>query len=177
MLCGSFTVAHLFKRIPHSRHVNGTPRDTRQKTVWGQIRCKLYRKIHYLTREFHVKFNLRSGSIFVSLWKFLHSGGQFAPKCSILVGRPLGHCFFRISWQIPSFQKFHFYDVMTLVLYSGTSFSVISRFVLFVLQQNVKGQWLTWKTEKNVNVERIIIILRLLVATSWFESLVIHYSD
>ena len=25
--------------------------------------------------------------------------------------RPLGHCSFRISWQIPWFQKFHFYDV------------------------------------------------------------------
>ena len=26
---------------------------------------------------------------------------QFAPKCSFLASRPLGHCSFRISWQIP----------------------------------------------------------------------------
>ena len=42
---------------------------------------------------------------------------QFAPKCSFLVSRPLGHCYFRISWQIPWFQKLNFYDVTTLVLY------------------------------------------------------------
>ena len=45
---------------------------------------------------------------------------QFAPKCSFLASRPLGHCSFRISWQIPQFQKFHFYDVITLVLYLVT---------------------------------------------------------
>ena len=32
-------------------------------------------------------------------------------KCSVLVSRPLGQCSFRISWQIPWLQKFHFYDV------------------------------------------------------------------
>ena len=31
----------------------------------------------------------------------LTSQRQFAPKCSFLVSRPLGHCSFRISWQIP----------------------------------------------------------------------------
>ena len=33
------------------------------------------------------------------------------PKCSFLASRPLGHCSFRISWQIPQFEKCHFYDV------------------------------------------------------------------
>ena len=47
----------------------------------------------------------------------LTSQRQFAPKCSFLVSRPLGHCSFRITWQIPQFQRFHFYDVITLVLY------------------------------------------------------------
>ena len=32
----------------------------------------------------------------------LTSQRQFAPKCSFLVSRPLGHCSFRISWQIPA---------------------------------------------------------------------------
>ena len=41
----------------------------------------------------------------------LTSQRQFAPKCSFLASRPLGHCSFRISWQILWFQKFHFYDV------------------------------------------------------------------
>ena len=31
----------------------------------------------------------------------LTSQGQFAPKCSFLVSRPVGHCSFRISSQIP----------------------------------------------------------------------------
>ena len=39
-------------------------------------------------------------------WSFLSITGlrsqrQFAPKCSFLASRPLGHCYFRISWQIP----------------------------------------------------------------------------
>ena len=38
------------------------------------------------------------------VWSFLsitglRSQGQFAPKCSFLESRPLGHCSFRISWQ------------------------------------------------------------------------------
>ena len=37
----------------------------------------------------------------------LTSQRQFAPKCSFLASRPLGHYSFRISWQIPWF----FYDV------------------------------------------------------------------
>ena len=50
------------------------------------------------------------------VWSFLRITGlwsqrRFAPKCSFLASRPLGHCYFRISWQIPWFQKFHFYDV------------------------------------------------------------------
>jgi len=31
----------------------------------------------------------------------LRSLGQFAPKCSFLESKPLEHCSFRISWQIP----------------------------------------------------------------------------
>ena len=39
------------------------------------------------------------------VWGFLsitglRSQGQFAPKCSFLASRPLGHCSFRISGQI-----------------------------------------------------------------------------
>ena len=50
------------------------------------------------------------------VWNFLSITGlrsqrQFAPKCPFLASRPLGHCCFRISWQIPWFQKFHFYVV------------------------------------------------------------------
>ena len=45
---------------------------------------------------------------------------QFAPKCSFLASRPFGHYSFRISLQIPQFKKFHFYDVITLVLYFVT---------------------------------------------------------
>ena len=57
------------------------------------------------------------------VWSFLSITGlrsqrQFAPKCSFLASRPLRHCPFRISRQIPSFQKFHLYDVITLVLYA-----------------------------------------------------------
>ena len=33
------------------------------------------------------------------------------PKCLFLASRPLGHCSFRISSQIPQFEKCHFYDV------------------------------------------------------------------
>ena len=47
----------------------------------------------------------------------LTSQRQFAPKCSFLVSGPLTDSSFRISWQIPKFQKFHFYDIITLVLY------------------------------------------------------------
>ena len=36
-----------------------------------------------------------------SEYSLLTSQRQFAPKCSFLVSRPLGHCYFRISWQIP----------------------------------------------------------------------------
>ena len=41
-----------------------------------------------------------------SVWSFLSITGlrsqrQFALKCSFLASRPLGHCSFRISWQIP----------------------------------------------------------------------------
>ena len=39
----------------------------------------------------------------------LTSQRQFAPECSVLASRPLGHCSFRISWQIP-----WFYDVTLL---------------------------------------------------------------
>ena len=40
------------------------------------------------------------------LWSFLSITGlrsqrQFARKCSFLASRPLGHCSFRMSWQIP----------------------------------------------------------------------------
>ena len=40
------------------------------------------------------------------VWSFLSITGlrsqrQFAPKCSFLASRSLGHCSFRISWQIP----------------------------------------------------------------------------
>ena len=40
------------------------------------------------------------------VWSFLSITGlrsqrQFTPKCSCLATRPLGHCSFRISWQIP----------------------------------------------------------------------------
>ena len=40
------------------------------------------------------------------VWSFLSITGlrsqrQFAPKCSFLASGPLGHCCFRISWQIP----------------------------------------------------------------------------
>ena len=40
------------------------------------------------------------------VWSFLNitglrSQGQFAPNCSFLASRPLGHCSIRISWQIP----------------------------------------------------------------------------
>ena len=58
--------------------------------------------------------------VFMEFFEYnrLTSHRQFAPKCSFLVSRPLGHFSFRISWQIPSFQKFHLYDVITLVLYA-----------------------------------------------------------
>ena len=39
MLRRGFTVAHLFKRIPYSRHVNDTPRDTTENSLgpnWKQ---------------------------------------------------------------------------------------------------------------------------------------------
>ena len=56
------------------------------------------------------------GDFWVQLGYDLRDNNYFAPKCSFLASTPLGRCSFRISLQIPPFQKFHFYYVITLVL-------------------------------------------------------------
>ena len=57
----------------------------------------------------------------------LTSQRQFAPKCSFLASRPLGHYSFRISWQIPWFLWRHTSRPANLVLEKektlGTRFS------------------------------------------------------
>ena len=95
--------------------------------ISGQIVSEIVARLYPVLRKLHTN----PSSCFLSwpqknlegfVWSFLSISGlwsqrQFAPKCSFLASRPLGHCSFRISWQIPCFQKFHFYDVITLVLY------------------------------------------------------------
>ena len=86
------------------------------------LKCDVLRKLHTNPSFF---FGRPKKKLEGFVWSILGITGlrtqrQFAAKCSFLASRPLGHCSFRISWQIPYFQKFHFYDIITLVLYYGS---------------------------------------------------------
>ena len=60
-----------------------------------------------------------------------------------MASRCLGCCSFRISWQIPWFHKFNFYDVITLELYDPglkTSFTHIEHCAPAVGQEGLANQ-------------------------------------
>ena len=90
----------------------------------------MLRKLHINPNKFFwvdPKKKIRRVCVEFSEYNRLTSQRQFAPKCSFLKSRPLGHCSFRISWQIPQFQKFHFYDFITLVLYCDNTADISRR--------------------------------------------------
>ena len=106
------------------------------------------------------------------VWSFLGITGlrsqrKFAPKCSFLVSSPLGHCSFRISWQIPYISEISFLWRHTLVLYSAvltwfTSYTSIT--ILFIRERLCRTSWhLHFIRFKPIHAKRYVGVVQLVL--------------